>query len=101
MKFCFCVQQAQGQTILTVDLPGVLEPVSCVDVGDTGRFSCAAGQAWRCVEYVITHSSQAAASSALSGTERRLPGRAARLVDSTTAPAGHVRVVAACQLDCD
>ncbi|MEU3365147.1 TnsA-like heteromeric transposase endonuclease subunit [Streptomyces pseudogriseolus] len=39
----------------------------------TGRFSCAAGQAWRCVEYVIIESSHEAASSAVPGAGCRIP----------------------------
>ncbi|MGW0846758.1 TnsA-like heteromeric transposase endonuclease subunit [Streptomyces sp. NPDC002787] len=39
----------------------------------TGRFSCAAGQVWRCVEYVIIDSSQEAASSAVPGAGCRIP----------------------------
>ncbi|MFD6379359.1 TnsA-like heteromeric transposase endonuclease subunit [Streptomyces albidoflavus] len=44
----------------------------CTDVAVTDRFSCAAGQAWRCVEYVIIESSQEAAPSAAPGAGCRI-----------------------------
>ena len=42
-------------------------------LGVTGRFACAAGQAWRYVEFVIIDSSQEAASSAVPGAGCRIP----------------------------
>jgi transposase len=71
--------KVQNFALTPVPPPGTLgaprSPTTrdCTDVAVTGRFSCAAGQAWRCVEYVIIDSSREAASSAVPGAGCRIP----------------------------
>ncbi|MFF7489503.1 TnsA-like heteromeric transposase endonuclease subunit [Streptomyces luteogriseus] len=71
--------KVQNSALTPVPAPGTLgaprSPTSggCTDVAVTGRFSCVAGQVWRCVEYVIIDSSQEAASSAVPGAGCRIP----------------------------
>ncbi|MDW8809605.1 TnsA-like heteromeric transposase endonuclease subunit [Streptomyces scabiei] len=71
--------KVQNFALTPVPPPGTLGARSpttrdCTDVAVTGWFSCAAGQAWRCVGYVIIDSSQEAASSAVPEGGCRIPG---------------------------